>query len=101
MINEKKINIIFDFDGVILNSNKVKTIAFKRIAKRFGNENSKKLIAYHLKNGGISRYKKIRWFVEKVLKVNNEELINELIFAYGLEVSKSLNNCEFRAHRFH
>ena len=30
------INIIFDFDGVILNSHKVKTDAFEKVFSKFG-----------------------------------------------------------------
>ena len=58
------INIIFDFDGVILDSNNVKTIAFKNISKRFGVSKSIALVKYHIKNGGVSRFIKIKWFVE-------------------------------------
>ena len=44
-----RINIIFDFDGVILDSNNVKTIAFKNISKRFGEGKSLALVNYHIK----------------------------------------------------
>ncbi len=95
---EKKINIIFDFDGVILNSNKIKTLAFKTISKEFGSEKSNHLVNYHLKNGGISRFEKISWFVKNILKIENEHLINKLIYDYGVEVKKSLFECEFRTN---
>ena len=56
-INEKLFTSFFDCDGVILNSNKVKTNAFYKIALEYGDESAKKLVNYHIKNGGISRYK--------------------------------------------
>ena len=93
-----KINIIFDFDGVILDSNKVKTNAFKQISLRYGIEKSEELVNYHIKNGGISRYEKIRWFVENILNIKNKELIDELINQYGEEVNKSFYNCQFRTN---
>ena len=99
-MNKKKINLIFDFDGVILNSNSVKTDAFKKISKCYGETNSKKLIDYHIKNGGISRFKKIRWFVENVLKKNDDFLIKKLINSYGIEVSNSILECELRTDLF-
>ena len=95
---KSKINIIFDFDGVILNSNHIKTNAFKTISLQFGITQSEKLVSYHIKNGGISRFEKIRWFVEKILGLNDELLINELIKKYGDEVEKTLYNCQFRTN---
>ncbi len=94
------INIIFDFDGVILDSNNVKTIAFKNISKRFGKSQSNKLVEYHIKNGGKSRFLKIKWFVENVLKSKNEDLIRNLVEEYGNEVSKSFESCSFRTDLF-
>ena len=95
-----QINIIFDFDGVILDSNNVKTIAFKNISKRFGEGKSLALVNYHIKNGGVSRFIKIKWFVENVLKNKNEDLIRNLVEEYGNEVSKSLESCSFRTDLF-
>ena len=95
-----RINIIFDFDGVILDSNNVKTIAFKNISKRFGEGKSLALVNYHIKNGGVSRFVKIKWFVENVLKNKNEDLIRNLVEEYGNEVSKSLESCSFRTDLF-
>ena len=56
-----KIQIIFDFDGVILNSHKVKTSAFYYIFKEFGKRKALKAQKYHLKNVGISRIKKFKY----------------------------------------
>ena len=55
-------HLFFDCDGVILNSNKVKTNAFYKIAVKHGEDSAKKLVNYHINNGGISRYKKIKFF---------------------------------------
>ena len=43
-------NIIFDFDGVILNSHKVKTDSFEKIFSNYGKTIGKKAKNYHLKN---------------------------------------------------
>mgnify|MGYP001177700692 CR=1 FL=1 len=95
-----RINIIFDFDGVILDSNNVKTVAFKNISKRFGECESNALVNYHIKNGGVSRFLKIKWFVENILKTKNEDLIRDLVEEYGNEVSKSFESCAFRTNLF-
>ena len=61
-------NIIFDFDGVILNSHQVKTDAFEIIFKKYGNSVGKKAKEYHLKYTGKSRYLKFRYIINKILK---------------------------------
>ena len=54
--------IIFDFDGVILDSVNIKTIAFEAMYSNYGIEIKKKVRDYHLLNGGVSRFEKIRYF---------------------------------------
>ena len=95
-----RINIIFDFDGVILDSNNVKTNAFRNISNRFGECESNALVNYHIKHGGVSRFLKIKWFVENILKTKNEDLIRHLVEEYGNEVSKSFESCAFRTNLF-
>ena len=52
--------IIFDFDGVILESLDVKTEAFKKLYQPYGPSISNKVVENHLENEGISRYEKIK-----------------------------------------
>ena len=61
----KKIQIIFDFDGVILKSHNIKTEGFYFIFKKFGHIVAKKAQNYHKKNIGISRLKKFK-FIKKI-----------------------------------
>ena len=66
-----KIKIIFwDFDGVIINSNKVSVMGFKEALKNYPTNEVNKLINYHNKNGGFSRYVKFNYFFEKIRKEN-------------------------------
>ena len=71
-------NIIFDFDGVILDSVPIKTEGFKKLFQNFPNEKVYKLIEYHIQNGGISRYKKIKYFFNELLKkdISDDEVLN-------------------------
>ncbi len=62
--------IIFDFDGVILDSVPVKTEAFRRLFEAFPSEQVEQFIAYHEYNGGISRYVKIQYFFEQLLQTS-------------------------------
>ena len=59
--------ILWDFDGVILESMKVRDWGFEEIFKDFDQELIDKLLAYHRINGGLSRYIKIRYFYEELL----------------------------------
>lgn len=62
-------NIFFDFDGVLVESVNVKTEAFKLLYEGFGEEITKKVEEYHLKNGGVSRFDKIRYYHTEILKI--------------------------------
>lgn len=69
-------SIIFDFDGVICDSVDIKTDAFVEMYKEYGNEICYKVKNFHLQNGGISRFVKIKHFHENFLntKINESEL---------------------------
>ena len=51
--------IIFDFDGVIVESINVKKEAFEKLYQKYGDEIVYKVIAHHMANGGMSRFEKI------------------------------------------
>lgn len=59
--------IIFDFDGVILDSVGVKTRAFAQVVESHGPVAVQRMVAYHESHGGISRFEKFRWFYQEVL----------------------------------
>jgi phosphoglycolate phosphatase-like HAD superfamily hydrolase len=60
-------SIIFDCDGVILDSNRAKTEAFRMAAMPWGEVATDELVAFHTANGGVSRYEKFRYFIEEIL----------------------------------
>lgn len=60
-------NILFDFDGVILDSMPVRDFGFREIFKKYDHELVEKLIEYHNINGGLSRFVKIKYFYEELL----------------------------------
>lgn len=61
-------NILWDFDGVILDSMDVRDFGFKEIFKTFDIDKVNLLLKFHRKNGGLSRYVKIKYFFEQILK---------------------------------
>lgn len=86
--------IVFDCDGVILNSNNVKTLAFYNAALPYGENAAKSLVDYHISIGGVSRYKKFAWFFENVVCGKEGPGIDELLKAFAHEVTCGLENCE-------
>lgn len=76
--------IFWDFDGVILDSNKVRDQGFIEVLKEFPDHDVDQLLLFHKANGGLSRYVKFRYFFEKI---RNEEVSQEIIMRYAEEFS--------------
>ena len=68
--------IFFDFDGVLAESMNVKTEAFAKLFESYGKEIVNKVVKYHIENGGISRYEKIKYYYSEYLSkpLSNSEL---------------------------
>ena len=60
--------IAFDFDGVLVESVDVKTRAYVSLFEKYGQDVVSKVIDYHIKNGGISQFVKLRTIYDKILK---------------------------------
>lgn len=84
-------NLLFDFDGVILDSMKIKGDGFIELFKDYPDNDTKLLEAYHYANGGISRFEKIRYFFETIrkTKVSTQE-IEILANEFGKIIATSL-----------
>ncbi len=72
--------VIFDCDGVLIESDAVKTRAFGEIViDEFGEQAANQLMAHHRANGGISRISKFRWFYRNIVKAPlSEEKLEDL-----------------------
>jgi HAD superfamily hydrolase (TIGR01549 family) len=82
-------NILFDFDGVILDSMPIRESGFRKIFEKFSSELVDKLIKYHEINGGLSRFVKIKYFFEELLK---KEITNEEIYDFANKFSEIMRN---------
>lgn len=60
--------ILWDFDGVILDSMKVKGDGFIELFKEYDSAYTNQLETYHYKNGGVSRFEKIKYFYNTILE---------------------------------
>ena len=59
--------IIFDFDGVIVESVHIKTESFAEIYRPYGSKVVEKVVQHHLANGGMSRFEKFRLYQKEFL----------------------------------
>jgi len=60
-------SLILDMDGVIIESAEIKTEAFRILFSKWPDKVDEMMV-YHQKNMGISRYTKIRYFYESILR---------------------------------
>lgn len=89
--------LVFDCDGVVLNSNQLKTEAYYRVAVGFGanDDQAQALVDYHVRLGGISRFIKFRWFLDEVLhQPVTEASMNTLLESFADEIHRELLTCE-------
>lgn len=71
--------VFFDFDGVICDSVDIKTQAFAEIYREHGRFVENSVVKYHLENGGISRYEKIKHWHKEYLSIDlTEKELEEL-----------------------
>ena len=87
--------IIFDFDGVILESNEIKNKSFKKLFASFSKKQIDDFINYHKKFGGISRYEKIKYFFKKNKIFNNKKIIDEYLNNFSNIVKKKVLKAKY------
>lgn len=81
---------IFDFDGVIIDSVKIKNDNFYNFFLRYGIDKANEVLDYHLNNLGINRYIKFDYIFKNILKENIEVLEKKNLLNQFSEYS--LNN---------
>lgn len=88
--------IVFDFDGVILESAAIKTEAFSAIFADESEEDREAIVAHHLNNMGISRFEKFEWaYRERFRRPLSEERRKELGQQFSAYVDERVRSCPF------
>jgi phosphoglycolate phosphatase-like HAD superfamily hydrolase len=85
---------VFDCDGVVLDSNPLKTDAFRLASLPYGKDAAETLVRYHVENGGISRFHKFRHFLEAIVPAGVEgPSFDQLLNDYANAVKTGLCDC--------
>lgn len=84
--------IILDCDGVILDSNDLKSQIMGRTVSDYGDKLTDAFVCYHKKNGGISRYEKFDYFLRHIANNFSEAEYSELLNRFSSLVEDALSN---------
>jgi len=83
--------IIFDFDGVLVESNEIRFNGFRKLFKDYPQGEVEKLVAYAKANGGVSRYKKIEYFFNEIRREPiSEESVNQWAAQFSTLVEQDI-----------
>jgi len=89
---------VFDCDGVILDSNRIKSEAFRLAALPWGEDVAKALVEHHIANGGISRYAKFSYFLDELVPryagTQEGPDLEEMLTTFAGHVRIGLESCE-------
>lgn len=85
---------VFDCDGVVLDSNRIKTEAFRDAVQPYGDALAQAMVDYHVAHGGISRYRKFEHFLTEIVPVGQYGPDLETLLArYATAVAEGLRRC--------
>ena len=89
--------IVFDCDGVVLNSNKTKVDAYYGVAKRMGgtDQQAQAFVHHHVTKGSFPRNGKIEYYLREIVKQPvTAKIIQQYLAAFEDILDKSLMQCE-------
>ena len=90
-------SLVFDCDGVVLDSNRIKTQAMYRTALPYGEDAAQRLVDYHRAHGGVSRYRKFAYLLEALAPGIAGPGLNALLARFGEESRCGLMSCAVTA----
>lgn len=87
------LQVVFDCDGVLLESANIKTLAFEKVVSPFSKEAQKLFLDYHNMHFGVSRMAKFEWFCTEVLQSQDADMPKKLASNFAAIVQEELLNC--------
>lgn len=85
---------VFDCDGVVLQSNHLKTDAFRRALDGEPKELVDRFVAYHKSHGGVSRYRKFEHYFSAIRPASYTEAeVDDAVSRYARIVEEGLLTC--------
>lgn len=99
MFDIKKYQIlIFDCDGVIFDTTRLKLAAFQKVLSHYGDLNVEQFTEYFSANFGRSRYVHARHFIKNILQVPFQAVqYDQIINDYGLQCQALYSDAEICA----
>ncbi|OGU10236.1 MAG: hypothetical protein A2075_21525 [Geobacteraceae bacterium GWC2_58_44] len=84
-------HIVFDFDGVLAETNQIRIEGFRALFSSYPAEARDAMASFATANGGLSRYVKIRYFFETIVsKPVSEEEVQRHAAAYSAIVKEKI-----------
>lgn len=90
-------SIVFDCDGVVLNSNQTKIDAYYEVSKRFGGSDAQAqaFVNHHISKGSFPRNGKIEYYFEYIIKQPlTDALMQQYLQAFEEVLGDTLMQCE-------
>ena len=87
-----KKTIIFDFDGVIVNSSNIKADAFEALFSRYGKSVGIEARKYHIKNEGFPRSQKFEYINKHLIESKKKDNLQKLNEEYSKIVLTKIVN---------
>lgn len=85
--------ILWDFDGVLMDSNAIRDFGFKKVLSQFPENEVTELLDFHHKNGGLSRHVKFRYFFENIRKEHlTDDILTKFTDAFSVIMKELLVN---------
>lgn len=87
--------LIFDFDGVLADTNEIRIQGFQMIFQNYPADEVAQMLAFARRNGGVSRYDKIRHFFNHIRGEDiDEDQVNRWAQEYSLAVKQAVIDAE-------
>ncbi len=83
--------VILDFDGVVIESNDVKTDAFRRVFEKFP-EHTEAMMAFHHEHVSVTRFEKFKYLQVLTGRQDDPSFVDELAAVFSRHVRRGMQD---------